>query len=267
MQLVVVDSSNIEARVLDWLANEEEALQVYRAADAGTGPDTYCFIASRFYNRIITENDKQERQLGKTIKLACGYQMGPERFQETTRLLSGGKLVIDMTTSMMGVATYRSLHPRVVQLWARAQSALPTLANGSGEEKYLDTRGVLEIEKGAILLPNGLRIRYPELTHDPENKWSFGGTRGRSHLYGGKVIEHVTQALAKIVVMDQLLKISKRYKLAMTSHDEGVFCVPDARAEECLEYSLGVMRQSPSWAPDMPLNAKGGYGVRYGDVK
>jgi len=267
MQLVVVDSSNIEARVLDWLANEEEALQVYRAADAGTGPDTYCYIASKFYNREITLADKPERQLGKTIKLACGYQMGPERFQETTRLLSGGKLIIDMGTASAGVATYRNLHPRVVQLWQRAQSALPTLANGAGEEKYLDSRGVLVLERAAILLPNGLRIRYPELTCDAERKWSFGGTRGRSHLYGGKVIEHVTQALAKIVVMDQLLKIHKRYKLAMTSHDEGVFCVPDAQAEECLAYGLEVMKQSPSWAPDMPLHAKGGYGVRYGDVK
>jgi DNA polymerase len=269
MKIVVADSSNIEARQLDWLACQDNMLDVYRAADAGTGPDVYCVTASGFYNREITPADTQERQLGKTIKLACGYQMGGERFQETTRILSGGKLVIDIGTARAGVGFYRASHPMIVQLWDRAQSALAGLANGipEGEEKYLDPRGVLKLEKNAILLPNGLRIRYPQLSFDADQGWSFGGTRGRSHLYGGKVVEHVTQALAKIVVMDQLLTISRKFKIVMTSHDEGAFCVRDDAAEECLEYALEVMSKSPKWAPDMPVKAKGNIAVRYGDAK
>jgi len=267
MKLVVVDSSNIEARQLDWLACQENMLQVYRDADAGVGPDVYCVTATGFYQREITVADKQERQLGKTIKLACGYQMGGERFQETTRILSGGKLVIDLATARAGVAFYRESHQMVTQLWARAQSALTEIANGGEEMKYLDPRGVLQLEKNAILLPNGLRIKYPHLSFDADAGWSFTGTRGKSHLYGGKVVEHVTQALAKIVVMDQLLKISKKFKIVLTSHDEGGFCVRDDAAEECLEYALEVMSKSPSWAPDMPVKAKGDIGIRYGEAK
>ena len=246
-------------------------MEVYRAADAGTGPDVYCVVASGFYGREIQNVPEQfqERQLGKTIKLACGYQMGPERFQETTRILSGGKLVIDMGTAIRGVGFYRSSHPMVVSLWSRGHDSLSTLANGvkDGQSRYLDPRGVLQLEKGAILLPNGLRIKYPQLSFDADAGWSFHGTRGRSHLYGGKIVEHVTQALAKIVVMDQLLKISKKFKIVLTSHDEGAFCVRDDEAEECLEYALEVMSTPPAWAPDMPVKAKGDIAIRYGDAK
>lgn len=270
MKIVVVDSSNIEARVLDYLAGQEDALQVYRDADAGIGPDVYCVLASKFYGRVITTApaDKDERQLGKTIKLACGYQMGVERFQETTRILSGGKLTIDMATAARGVNFYRQTHGMVVQLWNRAESALPVLASGSNDMKYLDPHNLLPLEKGAILLPNGLRLRYPQLSFDTATKWSFQGPYGeRNHLYGGKVVEHVVQALAKIAVMDQCLTISRRYRWVMTSHDEGVFCVPDHQAEECLAYSLEVMKKSPPWAPGLPLSAKGDIAVRYGDAK
>ena len=273
MQLVVVDSSNIEARQLDWLACQENMMEVYRKADDGTGPDVYCVVASGFYEREITSQDKDERQLGKTIKLACGYQMGHERFQETTRILSGGKLLISLSLASQGVNFYRSTHPMVAQLWERGQDALTTLANGSETDKHLDPRGVLQLEKGAILLPNGLRIKYPQLTFDTDTSWSFNGGRGRSHMYGGKMVEHVTQALAKIVVMDQLLTINKKCRkegwgqIVMTSHDEGAFCVQDGAAEECLEYALEVMSKPPSWAPDMPVKAKGAIGIRYGDCK
>lgn len=269
MKIVVADSSNIEARQLDWLAGQENMMQIYRDADAGTGPDVYCVMASKFYGREITPNDKQERQLGKTIKLACGYQMGAERFQETTRILSKNTLVIDMQTAARGVATYRAAHPFVTQLWERGQNAINVLSNGSKEEesKYLDVRSVLLLEKGAILLPNGLRIKYPQLSFDADTGWSFHGTRGRSHLYGGKIVEHVTQALAKIVVMDQLLTISRKFKIVLTSHDEGAFCVRDDAAEDCLAYALEVMSRSPKWAPDMPVAAEGAIAIRYGDAK
>lgn len=268
MKIVVVDSSNIEARVLDGLARQDNMLQVYREADAGTGPDVYCVIASGFYGREIKIADKDERQLGKTIKLACGYQMGVDRFQETVRILSGGKLTIDLATASRGVGFYRQTHGMVVQLWNRAETALPILAGGSNEMKYLDSHNLLLIEKGAILLPNGLRIRYPQLSYDTATKWSFLGPYGeRSHLYGGKVVEHVVQALAKIIVMDQLLTISRRYRIVMTSHDEGAFCVPDEQAEECLQYALQIMKVPPKWAPWLPLFAKGDIAIRYGDAK
>src|SRR5574337_630027 len=120
--LVVADSSNIEARVLDWLAMQEDAIEVYRDYDAGSGPDVYCVMASRLYGKEIRPTDKPERQLGKTVKLACGYQMGAERFRETARLMGG--LTIDPRTAAVAGEVYRSSHGMVKVLWNRAQNAL-----------------------------------------------------------------------------------------------------------------------------------------------
>lgn len=187
MEIVVVDSKNIDARCLDWLAMQEDALQVYREFDAGTGPDVYCVMASKIYNRAITPDDKKERFLGKQAKLQLGYQAGHERFRESCRIV--GKMNVDVATAQGIVRVYRDVHNMVVKLWARAQDALPLLLHGPGDvDKFIDPRGLLKIEKGAILLPNGLRVRYPKLECEGR-EWRFMSGRGEwSNLYGGKII-------------------------------------------------------------------------------
>jgi hypothetical protein len=262
--VVVVDSRNIEARVVDWLAIQEDALEVYRKFDRGEGPDVYCVMASKFYHREITKADKEERQLGKVIKLACGYQMGGERFQETARIMGG--LTIDGRTADRGVQAYRSTHPMVVQLWNRAGSALAAMASPDEDSRHMDPRGLLTIEKNRIRLPSGLHLKYPELSFEGGG-WSFKGRAGRTHIYGGKLVENAVQALARIVVMDQIVQVNKKYKAAMTTHDEGVFYVKEEDAEEALAFAIEVFSQPPAWAPDLPVAAEGKIAIRYGDAK
>lgn len=265
--LVVSDSSNIEARVLDWLAMQEDAIEVYRDYDAGSGPDVYCVMASRLYGKEIRPTDKPERQLGKTVKLACGYQMGAERFRETARLMGG--LTIDLRTAAVAVEVYRSSHGMVKVLWNRAQNALGSLLSGPDEDKYLDPRGVVRIEQGALLLPNGLRIRYPHLRHERDgNGWLFESSRGkRTNIYGGKVVENVVQALARIIVMEQTLMIAKYYDVRMSTHDEAVLCVDESEVERAKKLALEVMSTPLTWCKDIPLSAKVGVGKRYGEAK
>jgi DNA polymerase family A/3'-5' exonuclease len=276
--IVVVDSSNIEARILDWLADQENMLDAYRKFDRGEGPDIYCVVASGLYGKEITKKDKMERMLGKVVKLACGYQMGPERFMDTARVWSEGKLLLTFQQANDGVQGYRATHPMVEQLWNRAQSALGALASGPDEDDAtLDMHGLLRIEKGAIRLPNGLKLKYPQMSYEKDTGWSFAGGRGqgRLHIYGGKIIENVVQALAKIVVMDQLLDahdvIKRTYNLPhcikMTTHDEGCFVVPDAVAEDVLKTALFAMSTPPAWAPTLPVAAAGSIAIRYGEAK
>lgn len=209
---------------------------------------------------------------GPMIVHNCGYQMGHERLRETARIIGG--LDIPANEAARAVAVYRDAHQMVGQLWNRAQSALAAIASGPDDDsKYLDSRGLLRIEKGAIILPNTLRIKYPGLSFEKENKWSFSG-RGaeRNHIYGGKVVEHVTQGLAKIVVMDQTGDVGKEFDRfiateVMTTHDEGAWCVREDRAEEVLEYAKACLSVPPKWAPDMPVAASGGMAVRFGDVE
>lgn len=272
--LFVVDSSNIEARMTDYTAGQEDMLQVYRNYDAGIGPDVYCAMAERLFERTVTEDMFMERQTGKTVKLACGYQMGPDRYIDAARLLSGGKVVLTIQEARRYVDTYRRTHPMVVQLWNRAKDALSSLAHGPEDMKAVDPRGLLRIEKNAIVLPTGLKLHYPSMYFDKNagfdgsaGGWVFKGKRGTKYIYGGKLIENGMQALSKIAVMDQLVDVRAKYKGVMTSHDEGVFCVQEDKAEEALKFALECMRVPPKWAPGLPVNAKGKIAIRYGDAK
>lgn len=264
--VMAVDSRNIEARILDWLAMQEDAVEVYRKFDRGEGPDVYCVMAEKLYKHPVSKAEfPRERQLGKVIKLACGYQMGWERFKETARIME--KLYLTDQEAMAGVEAYREAHPMVKLLWNRAQNALSSIATGPDGDKYLDGRGLLEIEKGAILLPNGLRVKYPGLSFDSDTKWSFNGKRGeRKKVYGGLVVENVVQALARIVVLEQTLEIHKHVPVRMSVHDEGVFLVPEDDAQAWLEFAIGVMSVPPKWAPDLPVAASGGVAKRYGEI-
>lgn len=71
MRLLVADYSAIEARVLPWLAGQQDTLDVFRE-----GQDIYCHDARNIYNHEVTKNDGDKRQVGKVSTLALGYQGG-----------------------------------------------------------------------------------------------------------------------------------------------------------------------------------------------
>ena len=132
---------------------------------------------------------------------------------------------------------------------------------------------ILEVEgnKG-IKLPNGLYIKYPELRKEVDEEGNtetvYKSRRGRTlidtRIYGGKVIENVCQALARIVIGEQLLRISQKYKVVMTVHDAVGCIVPEAEVEEGMRVVERIMRIRPRWAPDLPLDCEGGFGDSYG---
>lgn len=261
---VVADSSNIESRILDWLAMQEDAMEVYRKADAKTGPDVYCVMAEKIYNKPINKVDNpDERQMGKVAKLGLGYGMGAEKFITPVRIMAKKK--IDAAFSQLVVQAYRSGHPQVVKLWRRADSAITAIANGQ-LGVAIDPRGVVTTCAGGIQLPNGLVIRYPDLQKDADG-WSYWNGRSREKLYGAKVVENIVQALARIVVMDQTLNINTYLPVAISVHDEAVGVTAEAEGKDALEFSLNCMRKSPEWGMDLPLNSEGSFNRSYGEAK
>jgi DNA polymerase len=86
-----------------------------------------------------------------------------------------------------------------------------------------------------------------------------------NRIYGGKVVENVCQALARIVIGEQMLMIAKKYRVVMTVHDAIACIVPEAEAETAKEFVELCMRLRPAWAPELPLNCEAGYGQSYGD--
>lgn len=250
-RLVGCDSAQIEARILAWLAGEQDLLATFRA-----GRDVYCEFASVFFGRPITQEDTLERQLGKQAILGLGYGMGAAKFADNLR---AGGIALDAIEVKRLVDTYRQTYAGIPALWRAAETAI----RGSG--RRFGTLG-LRFADARIALPNGLSLHYPELRIESDGQWRYAGRRSRETLYGGKIVENVVQALARIVVMAQQQTVARHYRVVFSVHDEIVCCVPEDQAEACREHLATVMATAPTWAPDLPLACKAAVGRHYGEL-
>jgi DNA polymerase len=141
-----------------------------------------------------------------------------------------------------------------------------------GKSAPLGKDGVVLVNALGIRLPNGLYLKYPNLRSRVGDKgkpeFVYDQKRGRAiipnRLYGGKLIENVCQALARIIIGEQMLMISRRQKVAMTVHDAVGSIVPDADADEGRAFVEACMRVQPKWATGLPLNCESKMGKSYG---
>jgi DNA polymerase len=266
--IVVCDSSNIEARVLDALAGKADALEVYRNADSGTGPDVYCVMAQNIYGYPVNKKDHpSERQMGKIAKLGLGYGMGSDKFVDAVRTMAGMK--ITKAESKVVVDAYRNTHREVTALWKEAETALAAVvAGGVGVIGKHSSFGGLAFTQDGIRLPNGTRIQFPKL-HRASDGFAYLEGTTPVNIYGGKVIENVVQALARIIVVDQILDASDEAGVPYCHmvHDEGLWVVDEDKADWMLEIAERHMRTAPKWWPDIPLNSEGSCARSYGDAK
>ncbi len=255
--LVVCDSAQIEARVCAWAAGQADMLEVFRKYDAGVGPDAYVVMASKIFNVPIDQVTKLQRFLGKTIVLGLGFGMGHVKFHDT--LLKGGH---EYTLKEVNdwVESYRRINHRIVAYWKKLQGQIVWMQQQKADVEL----GPLRFVHEAIALPNGMFLRYPNLQSDTEGS-TFSGRNGmRSKLYGGLMCENVVQALARIIIGEQMLKIAALgYKPVLMTHDEIVVVAPAKKGEQCLKQMLEIMSTPPEWALDLPLAAEGGFAENY----
>ena len=78
-------------------------------------------------------------------------------------------------------------------------------------------------------------------------------------------VENFTQAIARCVVAEQLLRIRKRYPVVLTVHDSVACIAPRDEAEPAMEYVIECMSWNPKWAVGLPLACEAGFGAAYGD--
>ena len=114
-----------------------------------------------------------------------------------------------------------------------------------------------------IRLPSSLTMQYPALRKvmdEDRQKWVYDIRNGVDNIYGAKVFQGLTQATARCIIAEHMLKIAKTYKVALTVHDALDMVVPEAEAEKAIAFTLQTMRTPPEWMPDIPLDAEAGYG-------
>lgn len=254
--IIDADSSQIEARVLVWLAQQQDILDAF-----ARGEDTYKLMASRIYSKPDTQIDSTERFVGKSAILGCGYGMGAPRFKDQLASM-GFELGLDECRRIIHV--YRHSNDRVVQFWRECEHVLHSMVNGRslafGVDGLLTVIGLVR----GIKLPSGLLLRYPDLQADADGL-TYKSRYGRTKIYGGKVTENVCQAVARCIIGEQMVAIAKRYRAVMTVHDSIAVVVPEHEAGEARQYIEGCMRTPPEWASTLPLDCESGVARRYGD--
>lgn len=285
--LIAVDFNAIEARVLAWLAGQESTLNIFR-----THGKIYEHAASGIYGIPLTAVNKDQRQIGKVAVLALGYGGGVGAFQTMAR--GYGVEVSDGRADEIKVA-WRDANPRVVQYWKALEDAAISAVQSSGSI-YAAGAGGRQVRfrvRGSFLfcqLPSGrlLCYPYPELraamtpwgTRDAltfmavldsttrKKTKVFDDAKNASRwarvsTYGGSLAENVTQAVARDLLADALLRLDPEYPIVAHVHDEIVVEIPSSSPASTLSKIESIIAEPPRWAADLPLSAEGWRASRY----
>ena len=305
--IVAGDLSQIEPRVLAWLADYAYLLQVFR-----DGGDPYATFGAQMFNipGLTKESHPLLRQSAKSALLGAGYMLGwaafagqllvgflgappqrytmadakqlgvtkqmvleflsweegMERMREIPHTCTEQELLVHCLAAKAIIDKYREAAAPVVNFWKMLQVLIPHSLIEGNEVVHK----CLTFKKGEIVLANGMSLLYPDIQMErtkkgPQYTYAHGALRKRLH--PGVVCNNVTQATARIVMTDGLLRISARYPVKGTVHDEGIMLVPDTELEEGKKWIKEMMIQEPVWMPGIPLNADVGAAKRYGEAK
>lgn len=279
--IVVCDSAQIEARLLAWLAGQQDLIDAF-----ASGADIYSRFAGEIYGhevdrkrKVIVDGketfpDFEKGFVGKVSVLGLGYGMGPARFQATLALgMMGPKVLLEFEKCREVVNLYRRKMDMIKRFWRHCENVLFQMVmkrlNGKTDDYSTFIEGVLEYDEQTIWMPNGLGLHYPGLKGEWDEErgvmydFSYRSNAEYARIYGGLLTENITQALARVIVAEQMLEIADKWRVVGMAHDEIICVAPKNRADECLEDMTVAMRRPPFWAPDLPLSSEGGYAENY----
>jgi DNA polymerase len=260
------DSSQIEARTLAWLAAQDDLVAAFDA-----GEDVYKIMATKIYGVALEDVTPEQRRVAKSAVLGAGYGLGWRKFKLYVKQTTG--LSITDEDAEYIVRTYRETYPMIPAFWRKVDRALEAVADN--ERMRLGRDDLLLVDgSNGIVLPNGLRLKYPNMRRMQDEASGKVGLvydtkKGRStipkHIWGGAGTENICQALARIVIGEQMIQVAKRYRVVLTVHDAIGSIAPKDQESEALEYVQACMRQRPKWAKELPLDCEAGSGASYGD--
>ncbi len=271
--MVVGDFAAIELRILVWLAKELRLI-----TKIVNGEDIYSDFASMKYKRIITKADKLERQFGKCSILGLGYQMGWKRFKDAVKTQTG--MDISDEEAKATVKLYRGTYTNIPALWEKCQTLLPFIA--AGKIGCLWFAPFIRVEKAALVLPSGLKIKYPNLRYgeffDQRSKEMTEGWHytvfvktyesEEVGLYGGKIVENICQALAGELTKNSIERSEAAGLVCVGQcHDEIMAIAPKGREAWGIGVLRAAMEKSPAWLPGLKLKAEIGAGDNWGAAK
>ena len=267
--LIIVDSAQIEARELAWVAHQDDLVKGF--AD---GEDIYSEFASELFQAKVwkpTEEEKKtpegqtadiRRGFGKDGILGFGFGLGSDTLYDRCRqndnlrpLFDSGEY--DKNFVIRLIKTLRTKYSKIPEFWTEIAKCFrwPT--------KYSKERTVYEISEAAKLiftrsgsttkmqLPSGRVMNYRHATVSPKDN---GIKYLHGHLWGGSITENLIQAMCRCLLGYWWLACEAAgIKIVLNSYDELVGCVPEENAERDLQTMSDIMLQGPTWAEGLPL--------------
>lgn len=275
--LVAGDFAAIEARVLNWLAGQDDVCANFRQYDAAPTKaekqayDPYIRMAARM------GRGPEHRQAGKAAELGCGFGMGAEKFMQAA--WSVYQVRVTPAEARAAVDAYRESHPYVKRFWYDAERACLAAVEAPGVPQTFGGRHNLKaIVAGAYLylvLPSGRPLAYaapsvePRMTPWGELKealhfWGVdrSGQWTKTSAYGGLLVENIVQAVARDIMAEAMLRLEAAgYPPVLCVHDEIVTEVPAGQGD--LAEFTRLMAAAPPWAEGCPIAVDAWRGFRY----
>jgi len=303
---VVGDLSQIEPRVLAWLADYDDMLHIFNA-----GGDPYAQFGAQMFNipDLSKESHPDLRQSAKSALLGAGYGLGwasfaaqllvgflgapPQRYDKgfakklgvtgdyIERFLEWDDNVVKMneiphTCTTQELLIHCVAAKKIIDIYRATAhavvgfwelcSSLIQRSLADGEEYR---HKCLIFRKEEIVLPSGMSLLYPNLRQqkDKDGRSQWVYGPDATKIYAGKITNNVTQGTARVVMTDGMLRVAKRYPVVGTVHDELIAIAPEKEAQEAHKWVLAQMTLEPSYMPGIPLAADGGFHRRYGLAK
>lgn len=261
------DYAAVEARIICWLAGQEDALQEYR-----DGIDRYKGMASDIYSIPVEDvNGYPQRFIGKQAILLCGFQGGGDKFRKTCEKF--GYRTMPLGLEHVAVKRFREKHKAIVSYWyAVERAAQQAIASKGKIFKVRNVSFLCEDVSGIpfllIKLPSGRKLAYPRPRLVPSEKFEgklaikfFGKIGVTVHwgdvdTYGGKIAENITQAVAADIMCEGAYNAEQDgFPVMCLIHDQALsYTAPALTASRFIE----CLTNMPAWADGLPLVAEGG---------
>ena len=256
--IVTRDASQIECRMLNQVAGQEDVIENFRRKE-----DPYVGNASKFYGHEVYKpksNDPRrdemeaKRGFGKQLELSCGYGAGGASIVRTARRGSyGPPITLTEAEGVQARDIYREGHQWVVALWESANSVLEAMARG----ETFSWVG-RHVENKRLYLPSGLFLDYSTLYKDETGEWRVSTRNGEAKMYGPKLVENVIQAIARVHLGNAWLACRQAGLRVVSSEHDKLICVcREIEAEAAAAFLHQELCRPPPWMPDVPLDSEG----------
>jgi DNA polymerase len=297
-----LDYAAIESRVNAWLWGEEWKLRAFREFDAGTGPDLYKLAYARAFRKAIDLITKGERQLGKVMELALGYEGGVGAFvtmvttygidldamaSEVLQVLppdvvDSAQWLWERNGSRSGVSRdvfiacdglkqlWRRSHPKITAGWKALKEAAILAIQNPGNVYSVAYNKLAFKRDGRFLklrLPSGRCLHYLDPETDGES-FSYMGvdtdTRRwmRTKSYGGKLDENSVQAISRDLLVNGMFELEAGGYPLVMTVHDEAVSEIDA-SHGSLEEAQELFCRAPEWAAGLPLVSEGWRAKRF----